>query len=372
MKRWKERNGKIYARFTYTDSTGKQREVWKLAESKTDAKEKAKELERQYKKAPESFEFQGTVDQYLDKWLASSKQNVGGRTYQDYVNYLRIHVRPMLGKKKLSTLRPLHIQEMVDALRDKGLAPRTVRHAHGILYRALAQAVKWGVLATNPAAAVNLPKQVRKEMKCFTPEEAQKFLDACEGTRFGLVFELALISGMRPEEYLVLQWTDLDFQKSTVTVQRVIVWERWTKERYFAEPKTNKSRRTIPLPSYLMHKLQEHRRAQLEHRLKMGEQYQNEHNLIFTSEVGTFVSLHNLQRRHFKPLLKKAELPNIRLYDLRHSCATLLLAAGENPKVVSERLGHASIVLTLDTYSHCLPTMQQAATEKLSAILKRK
>ncbi len=371
MKHWKERNGKIYARFTYTDSTGKRREVWEQAESKSDAKERVKALERKYKSAPESFEFQGTLDQYLDKWLASSKQNVGGRTYQDYVNYLRLHVRPTLGKKKLSTLRPLHIQELVDALRDKPLAPRTVRHAHSILYRALAQAVKWGVLATNPAAAVNLPKQVRKEMKCFTPEEAGKFLDACEGTRFGLVFELALVSGMRPEEYLALTWPDVDFQKNTVTVQRVIVWERWTKEKYFAEPKTNKSRRTIPLPPYLMRKLQEHRKAQLEYKLKQGEKYKNEYNLVFTSERGTVVSLHNLQRRHFKPLLKTAEVPNIRLYDLRHSCATLLLAAGENPKVVSERLGHASIVLTLDTYSHVLPTMQQGATEKIASILKR-
>jgi integrase len=371
MKHWKERNGKIYARFTYTDSTGKRREVWEQAESKTDAKDRVRDLEQKHKRAPESFEFRGTLEEYLDKWLVSSKQNVGGRTYQDYLNILRLHVRPALGKKKLSKMRPLHIQEMVDALKDKGLAPRTVRHAHEILYRALAQAVKWGVLATNPAGAVNLPKQIRREMKCFTPKEAARFLDACEGTRFGLVFELALISGMRPEEYLALTWGDLDFQKNTVTVQRVIVWERWTKEKYFAEPKTNKSRRTIPLPPYLMKKLKTHRRAQLEYKMARGEKYKNEHNLVFTSEVGTFVSLHNLQRRQFKPLLTKAKVPEIRLYDLRHSCATLLLAAGENPKVVAERLGHANIVLTLQTYTHVLPNMQQQATKRLAAILKR-
>ena len=371
MKRWKERNGKIYARFTYTDSTGKQREVWELAKNKTDASERAKELERRYKKSPESFEFRGTVDEYLDKWLTTSKKKVGGRTYQDYINLLRLHVRPHLGKRRLSALRPLAIQELVDSLQEKGLSPRTVRHAHAILFRALAQAVKWGVLDNNPAAAVDLPKQVRKEMKSFTPEEAQKFLDACAENRFGLVFEVALLSGMRPEEYLALQWTDLDFSKNTVTVQRVIVWERWTKEKYFAEPKTAKSRRTIPLPVYLMRKLQEHRRQQLEYKLKMGEKYKNEFNLVFTSEVGTPVSIRNLQRRYFKPLLKKAGLPDIRLYDCRHSCATLLLAAGENPKVVAERLGHSSVVLTLDIYSHVLPTMQQAATEKLEEILGR-
>jgi integrase len=118
-----------------------------------------------------------------------------------------------------------------------------------------------------------------------------------------------------------------------------------------------------------MPKLKEHRRHQLESKLKMGEKFQNEYNLIFTSKTGTIVSIRNLQRRHFKPLLVKAKVPDIRLYDLRHTCATLLLAAGENPKVVSERLGHASIVLTLDTYSHCLPTMQKSATERLEKLL---
>ena len=175
-------------------------------------------------------------------------------------------------------------------------------------------------------------------MKVLTPKQARSFLRACETNRFGLMFELALISGMRPEEYLAIQWTDLDFQKCTVTIQRVIVWKRWIKGWCFSEPKTPGSKRTIPLPSHLMRKFQQHRKHQLEHRLKMGEEYQDEHNLVLTSEIGTPVSLRNLERRFYKHLLKTAGLPDIRLYDLRHSCATLLLPAGENPKVVSERL----------------------------------
>ena len=372
MKRYVEKNGKIYARVTYTDSAGKERQIWRKAESKSDAKEKARKIENQLKTGGmEAFEHTGNLDQYLDKWLASYKNKVSGRTYQDALNMLRLHVRPILGKKKLSSIRPLDIQEMVNKLQEKGLSPRSARHAYSILFRALKQAVKWRLLVSNPAEAVDLPKQVRKEMKSLTPEQAQKFLEACDKAKFGLVFELALISGMRPEEYLALQWQDLDFKQNTVTVQRVIVWERWTNARYFAEPKTPKSRRTIPLPVYLMKKLNKHRKAQLAHKLKMGEEYNNEYNLVFTSEIGTPVSIRNLHRRHFKPLLEKAKLPDIRLYDLRHSCASLLLAAGENPKVVSERLGHASIVLTMDVYSHVLPNMQQAATEKLEKILER-
>ncbi|MGI8670276.1 MAG: site-specific integrase [Aridibacter sp.] len=136
----------------------------------------------------------------------------------------------------------------------------------------------------------------------------------------------------------------------------------------FSEPKTSKSRRSIPLSNEALTSLRTHRKRQLENRLKLGASFENL-DLIFPSELGTPIQHRNLVRRYFKPILKKAELPNIRLYDLRHTTATLLLSAGENPKVVSERLGHASVVLALDTYSHVLPTMQQDATKKLGNIL---
>ena len=136
----------------------------------------------------------------------------------------------------------------------------------------------------------------------------------------------------------------------------------------FTETKTKKSRRKIPLSNSVLIALKLHRRNQLEQRMKVASDY-NDYDLVFASELGTPLQRKNLTDRHFKPLLKKAKLPNIRLYDLRHTTATLLLSAGENPKVVSERLGHASIVLTLDTYSHVLPTMQEAATEKLEKMM---
>jgi integrase len=173
---------------------------------------------------------------------------------------------------------------------------------------------------------------------------------------------------MRPEEYLGLQWKDVDLKRGTATVCRTVVWRTgggW----YFGEPKTARSRRTIPLPPSLVRQLVVHRRQQAETRLEAGAEYQY-HDLVFATNDGTPVMLRNLIRRHFRPALLRAEITtDFRLYDLRHSCATLLLAANEHPKVVSERLGHASITLTLDTYSHVLPSMQQAASEKLENIL---
>ena len=174
---------------------------------------------------------------------------------------------------------------------------------------------------------------------------------------------------MRPEEYLGLQWKDVELEKGTVTVQRTLVWRRKGGGWYFSEPKTARSRRTIPLPVSLVQRMREHRRKQAEQRLKASPKYHN-NDLVFATAEGSPLMPRNLLSRHFKPTLKRAELPNsIRLYDLRHSCATLLLAAGENPKVVSERLGHAGITMTLDVYSHVLPSMQQAAAERLERLL---
>jgi integrase len=221
----------------------------------------------------------------------------------------------------------------------------------------------------NPASLVELPKQTHKEMQALSPEQAALFLNAAKVDRWGIVFKIALITGMRPEEYLGLQWKDIDFEQGRVIVQRTLVWRRKGGGWYFGEPKTSRSRRSIPIPHSLAYELREHKRHQAEERLKAGPRYQI-HDLVFATPDGGPLMPQNLYRRHFKPILKLAGLPeSLRMYDLRHSCATLLLAVQENPKVVSERLGHATVTLTLDTYSHVLPSMQRAATDKLERLL---
>lgn len=313
-----------------------------------------------------------TVDEYLDKWLeVSAKSRLKERTFDDYVEYLKRYVRPIIGKNHLSKIRPLDIQSIYTQMLAKGLSPRTVRYAHAILTSALKQAVNWQILAVNPAAVVNLPQNHRKEMKALSPDEATKFLNEAKGDKWYVIFSLAITTGMRPEEYLGLQWKDIDFKQGTAVVQRALVWKRKGGGWSLQEPKTSQSRRTIPLSTSVMTELSIHRKKQLQERIKLGQLYQNSH-FVFATEIGTPVSPSNLTRRHFKPILKKAELSkNIRLYDLRHTCATLLLSAGKSPKIVAERLGHSSIVLTLDTYSHVLPSMQREATDELELMLFR-
>lgn len=315
-----------------------------------------------------------TVKEYLDKWLeVAARPRVSRRTADGYAGLLERYIHAPLGGKRLDGLKALDIQKVYGEMQARGLSARVVRHTHSALHNALKQAVKWGMIARNPSDLVELPKVPHKERRVLWPDEAQKFLKTADAMRHGLIFEFALLTGMRPEEYLALKWVDLDIERGTVQVRRALV--RHNKSWSFEEPKTKKSRRTISLPRPLLNKLAAHKRSQNERRLKIGSDW-HAHDLIFCSEFGTPHSIPNLTYRYFHPILKKAGLlseeakaTRIRLYDLRHTCATLLLIADENPKVVSERLGHSTVVLTLDTYSHVLPTMQEKATAKLEKLL---
>lgn len=310
-----------------------------------------------------------TFDQFLNQWIATAAgPRVRERTLSDYVEKIDRYIRPALGGLQISNIRPLDIQMFYKSLTDQGLSPRTVRYVHAIVRSSLRHAVNLRVLPQNPAEVVQLPRILRKEMKALSREQAGRFLMAAKEDPCGIIFAVALTTGMRPEEYFALQWKDVDLLQGTATVQRTLVWRKgggW----YFGEPKTSHSRRTVPLPTSVFKWLQDHRRQQIEQRLKLGADYEH-YDLIFATAEGKPLHYRNVTNRHFRPILRRAKLPEtFRLYDLRHSCATLLLAANEHPKIVSERLGHASVTLTLDTYSHVLPSMQQAATEKLESML---
>jgi integrase len=419
--------GKWYARVTFTDLSGKRRDLWRKGENKTHAKELVKQLLRDLDDSADTVvEGNNTrFNEYLDRWLkTAAKPRLSERAYSDYQDLLRLYVRPTLGRKKLSDVRPLDVQSLYSFLQEEGggwraiitstdglaaarkqeransenearcllkameqevisssqriiesrinpvaLSARTVRYTHAVLSSALKQAVAWGLIPRNPAQFVELPKQTREEMNALSPEMARRFLEAAATDKWAVLFQLALSTGMRPEEYLGLKWSDIDLDGAVVTIQRTLCWKRKGGGYYFGEPKTSRSRRSIPLPLSVRDGLIDHKQRQSKERMKAGPGYQAL-DLVFATMQGTPLMPRNLLRRHFKPMLERAKLPStIRMYDLRHSCATLLLAAQENPKVVSERLGHASVTLTLDTYSHVLPSMQQAATDKLEQML---
>jgi len=304
---------------------------------------------------------------HVDRWLEQVvKHRVREKTYQDYKRRLELYIFPSLAEVTLSQVTPDVIQEIYSNMLERGLSSRSVRYVHTILKNSLNQAVKWGKIYRNPCDLVDLPRLETKEMHVLSPDEAVRFLEATVYSRFKALFSLLITTGMRPGEALALKWPDINLDKGKVTVNKTLTRVKgrgWKLE----EPKTTKSRRTIPIPEDVVKDLKEHRAAQAEHKLQV-EAY-HDHGFVFASETGEPMSETNLSRRDFKRVLKQAGLPDIRLYDLRHTCATLLLAAGENPKIVSERLGHTDITLTLGTYSHVLPDMQEEATEKLNNML---
>jgi integrase len=281
-----------------------------------------------------------TLGEYLDRWLAdAAKPRVREHTFRDYTTLLARYVRPALGDRRLRDLTPLDVQGLCAGMLERGLSARTVRYTHAVLRQALGQAVKWGMLARNVATLVGLPRQERREMRALSREEAKRFLAAAQDDRWGVLFAFALATGMRPGEYLALRWEDVDLRAGTARVTRVLV--RGKDGYRFEEPKTPKSRRTVPLPASTTKALEAHKACQAEARLRAGGRWQDL-GLVFAGDDGQPLDAHNLVARHFKPVLRAAGLPpSVRLYDLRHTCATLLLQAGVNPKVVAERLGHA-------------------------------
>lgn len=324
------------------------------------------------------------LKEYLASWLEEvAKPRLRENTYDGYKLIVETYIQPTLGLKRLSDLQSYQIQKFYIDLQKKGLSARTVRYVHSVLSSALKQAVKWRQIFQNPCDLCELPKQDKAEMRYFTSEEVKLFLETAKASKHYTLFLLTIETGLRPGEYLALQWKDIDLDQQTLSVRRSVKVRKGG-GFYFTEPKTKKSRRSIPLSDTVINALRSHRRDQLEASFKLGSDYQK-NDIVFANEIGAPILLGNLRRRHFEQLIKtanklineenenqkekKAGLPMIRLYDLRHTTATLLLSAGLNPKVVSERLGHASIVLTLDTYSHVLPNMQQDATNKIEKLM---
>jgi integrase len=326
------------------------------------------------------------LNTYLDRWLeTAARPRVRSRTFADYQGDLARYVRPEIGTIPLGQLTPLQIQAVYSKMMAPkpdglGLSARTVRKVHAPLRSALKQAVKWRLIPTNPAEAVDLPKQNdngdgadrEDAMRALSKEEANRFLEAARSDRWYPYWLLLLTSGLRPGEALGLKWSDLEEPNDTQTAYRVRVRRTVVrirgKEWTFGKPKTKLGARAVALPSITVEALKEHRKRQAAEKLAAEPDTYTDHDLIFATSSGAPLAQTDLRRRHFLPILERAGLPKIRVYDLRHTAATLLLAAGEHPKVVSERLGHATITLTLDTYSHVLPDMQEPAAEKLEAM----
>jgi integrase len=305
-----------------------------------------------------------TLNEYLDRWLETAvRARVRPKTFQDYQGMLHRYVRPILGNRILAGMRPLDLQTMYQQMTERGLSARTVRYAHVVVKSAMQQAVRWRLLLENPADGLRVPQQPRNEMRALSVDQARTLLKAAEGTKYGPVVAIALTSGMRPSEYLGLKWKDIDWARQTVSVVRSI--RRLNGKWCFSDTKRSRSRRPIKLQSWIVALLRD-----LQTKTSAQDLDPEAPDLVFRTESGQPINADHLAK-HFRSILDLAGLPRIRLYDLPHSAATIALAAGVSPKVVSEQLGHASTAFTLDTYAHVLPHMQDEAAARVEATLFR-
>lgn len=307
-----------------------------------------------------------TVGEFLKHWLEEgARPSVRAATYDSYTRLVRGHIVPAVGHLQLAKLSPQHVQSFINDKLAEGLSPRTVQYLHAVLRRALNQALKWELLPRNVATLVEPPRVRRPEVQPLTTDQVQIFLEAIRGDRLEALYTLVLAVGLRQGEALGLHWTDLELDSGTLSVRTAL--QRIGGKLCLVEPKTARSRRTITLPPVVVSALRLHRARQLQERLLAGANWQDT-GLVFTTTIGTPMDARNLTKR-FQKALKEAGLPKKRFHDLRHTCASLLLVQGVHPRVVMEILGHSQMSLTMDTYSHVMPTLQQEAAGLMEALL---
>jgi integrase len=307
------------------------------------------------------------LGEYLGRWLADSvRDTVRPTTFERYEQIVRLHIRPVLGKVKLKNLTSAHVRGLYREKLDAGLSPRTVQYVHVTLHKSLKQAIADGLIPRNATEAVKPPQVRREEMRPLTAEQVQVLFEAANSHRLEALYVLAVTTGLRQGELLGLKWDDIDLEVGTLQVRRTLTTAKGGP--VLSAPKTKGSRRTVRLSLTALEALRSHLERQLGE-IDQADDLWRENGLIFASESGEPLSRQHVTAHRFKPLLKRAGLPEIRFHDLRHTCATLLLSKNVNPKVVSEMLGHASIAITLDTYSHVLPTMQESAAKAMEDAL---
>lgn len=308
---------------------------------------------------------QRTVAAFLASWLERVKPTIRPRTWIRY-RQLLAHASRALGKVKLAKLTPVQVEHLYAKLLDGGLSTTTVHHLHTVLHHALSDALRKGDVQRNVCELIDAPRMRHHEMQVLSRDQARQLVAFVSGDRLEALYVLALSTGMRQGELLALKWRDIDLDDATLQV-------RGTMQRtpdgglVIGEPKTKRSRRRITLTSVAVEALRRHRKRQAEERLSMGPAWDDQ-DLVFPNTIGRPMEGGHVLRRAFAPLLQRAGLPPIRFHDLRHTAATLMLLEGIHPKVVSEMLGHASIAITLDLYSHVLPNMQQDAARTLDRL----
>lgn len=309
-----------------------------------------------------------TVTGFLDLWMEAIKPRIRAATFRVYRGRIDGFVVPVLGRKQLAKLMPGDVQRLHTAVLAAKRSPATAAAVHAVLRSALSDAVRWGYVQRNVASAVRSPRPTPPQVVTWNVGQVNAVIRASDGDPYACLWRLALTTGMRRGELIGLRWEDVDFENRLLFVRHTLVQGERGKAWQSEVPKTEKGRRSVALTDADIDAIRLHRKQQAQWELA-AESWRNDLDLVFTERNGRPISQNKLGPR-FKQLIARADVPVIRFHDCRHTHASLLLAAGENPKVVQERLGHANISMTLDLYSHATPSMQHTAAARLKQLLE--
>jgi integrase len=314
-----------------------------------------------------------TLSEFLDYWLVNyAKSSVAERTFEHYLYIISQHIKPTIGNIKISNLQPFHLQEYytqklkTGKIKGGGLSAQSVNHHHRLISKVLKDAVKWQFIARNVAEAVSPPKIKKVEMQTWTNAQVKTFLNEAKESSYYTIYLTTIYTGMRRGEVLGLRWQDIDFDNNIIYVRQSLQ-EVKKVGLTFKEPKSGKSRSITITPS-LTKELKKVFKQQLEDKLLFGQLY-HDLDLVFAQKNGKPVQPTEMAR-NYRKIVERSGLHYIRFHDLRHTHATLMLQQGVHPKIVSERLGHSKIGITMDTYTHVLPNMQKEAALQFEQLLK--
>lgn len=319
----------------------------------------------------------------LEKWLEYflykyKKTGIRPKTFENYEYLIRIHLNPRIGHHPIMKLTPEIVQNFYNFLSSKGrsdgsggLSPKTVRNIHNLLHDSLQQAVKSGKIIRNVSEATTLPRKQPKEIHPLSMEDQLAFLETASSDRLGIAFIVSLSTGMRLGELLGLSWSCINLSSGNITVKQALVRvkvfdenKNYESKLIFQEPKTKSGIRNIPIPPNVLVLLKAHRLKQSKEKLLVGDRF-IDNNLVFCTELGQPIEPRNFIRK-FQQILKISGLEKTNIHSLRHTYATRLLELNEHPKVVQELLGHSTIAITLDIYSHVFPEIKKAAADKIN------
>lgn len=355
-------SGRWQARVTYYDpETGKRHETSATFATEREAKKWSREQEMAYRANPHRTPADQTLAEFFADWLKTVEaRGLAAKTVRDY-RQMAAHPLNAFGHKALNKVTPWDIQQLYTAMAESH-SSRTINYVHTVLKRALADAVDWGLIVSNPAAKAKAPRGQRQPVEILTPDEARQLLDATRGTRWHTLWALMLHTGLRPGEAIAIRWQDIQWDAQTLRVMQAVSGDG--SRKILGPTKTERSTRPIALGSHMMALLRAWQAEQALQREVAGTQWED-HDLVFCTRTGSLLSPRNVARA-FKQDLQRAGLPTtLHPHCLRHTMASHWLAAGQSIKVVSERLGHTSVAFTLQTYAHLLPTQQAAAAEAM-------